>query len=438
MTESSFPLNWLLDGAGTAGRSARHPVMKAQRMMRVAGLLVVALLLWSMVAPMDTVVRASGRLVPVAGAQLVQHLEGGILAALLVREGQIVAQGQEVASLSDLFAETSRDEKQGRINFLRARTARLEAEATGAAMPPAPADNQEAWQAEQKVFESRIRKLEQSSQLVLEQRAQKLAEIAENQARTKSINGELVVAREQLRMVSALSSRGGASQMEQLEAQGRIARLTSQLSEATTALPRLQAALRETETRRLELSAQFQSEARASLSEATSELDRLGQEDKVQQDRLTRTVVRSPIAGTVNRVLVQTVGGVVRPGDTLMEITPTQSELLLECSVAPDDRAELRVGLPVVVRVGAYDYSVYGSLQGTVADISPDTVADENGARLFRMKVSISADAIRAFRRTLSPGMAATADVVVGRRTVFQYVLRPLRNAADQARKDKA
>ena len=134
------------------------------------------------------------------------------------------------------------------------------------------------------------------------------------------------------------------------------------------------------------------------MAETNSELDRLNQEDKVQQDKLKRTVVRSPIAGTVNRVLVQTIGGVVRPGDTLMEITPAQSEVLVECSVPPNDRAEVHVGLPVVVRVGAYEYSTFGSLRGVVTDISPDTVANERGERLFRMKVSISASASSSLR----------------------------------------
>ncbi len=430
-------LDWLSELVETSGNTVRHPLLRARRMMQVAGLLMVLLLAWSFVAPIDRVVRAAGRLVPTSGPQLVQHLEGGILTTLRVREGEVVAQGQEVASLSNLLAESSLDEKQGRINLLQARAARLEAEATGGAMTSSPSANDEVWRSERNVFESRIKKLEQSLQMATEQGAQKSAEIVENQARSKGIANELQVAREQLKVVQALSSRGAASQMEILEAQARIARLTSQLSEPQTAIPRLQASLREVGGRRLELRAQFQSEARSALAEARSELDRLTQEDKVQQDRLKRTVVRSPIAGTINRVLVQTVGGVVRPGDTLMEITPTQSEVLLECSVPPNDRAELHIGLPVVVRVGAYDYSQFGSLLGVVTDISPDTVANERGERLFRLKVSIPAAAVKQFAHTLSPGMAATADVVVGQRKVFQYLLRPLRNAVDQAMTDR-
>lgn len=438
MTRKPMVLDWLTELVETSDSAVRHPLVRARRMMQMAGLVILGLLLWSFVAPMDRVVRAGGRFVPTSGAQLVQHLEGGILAGLRVREGDVVAQGQEVASLSDLLAESSRDEKQGRINLLRARIARLEAEATGATMRNPPPDNQEVWLSERNVLESRLKKLEQSSQMTIEQKAQRSAEIAENQSRAKDLANELSVAREQLKLVQQLSSRGGASQMEQLEAQARVARLSSQLNEAATALPRLQASAREADGRRLELRAQFQSEARAALAEATSELDRLSQEDKVQQDRLKRTVIRSPISGTVNRVLTQTVGGVVRPGDTLMEITPTQSEVVLESSVPPNDRAELRVGLPVVVRVGAYDYSTFGSLRGVVTDISPDTVANEQGERLFRMKVSIPADMVARFGQTLSPGMAATADVVVGQRTVLQYLLRPLRDAVDQAMKDRA
>jgi adhesin transport system membrane fusion protein len=225
--------------------------------------------------------------------------------------------------------------------------------------------------------------------------------------------------------------------MELLDARARSERLTSQLSEADNSLPRLQAALREAKSREREIRAQAEQEARATLSDAVSERDRLTQEEKVQTDRLSRTVVRSPISGTVNRIMIQTVGGVVKPGDTLMEITPLQSEVLIEAQVTPNDRAELAIGLPVIVRIGAYEYSLYGSLKGFVTEISADTVSNERGERQFRLRVSIPADERKKFGRPISPGMSATVDVVFGQRTVLQYLIRPLRTAVNQALVDR-
>jgi adhesin transport system membrane fusion protein len=432
----SFTLTWLTELAQNSPDS-QHSLRKARRLTQGAAVLLVLGVIWSTLAPMDKVVRSNGRIVAADGAQLVQHLEGGILSALTVREGQLVQQGQEVAALADVMAESSRDQKRGRIELLRARIARLKAEANDGNFVRPEGTNEEAWASERDLFASRISKLRQSVAVVAEQAEQKRAEIAENQSRLKGALIEMEVAREQFTMVQNLLQRGAASQMEALDGRARMERLQSQVREAETALPRLRASLREAEGRMAELRAQAHSEARTQLAESTSELEQLTQEDKIQADRLQRTVVRSPITGTVNRILTQTLGGVVRPGDTLMEITPTQSEVLVEGNVSPNDRAELRVGLPVVVRVGAYDYSVYGSLRGQVKDISPDTVANERGERFFRLKIIVPAEAHARFGHALSPGMSATVDVKVGQHTVFHYLVKPLRQAMDQASKDR-
>jgi adhesin transport system membrane fusion protein len=295
----------------------------------------------------------------------------------------------------------------------------------------------DAWFAERNIHLSREAKLTQSLRVIADQVAQKEAEISENINRRRGYAAELDLARQQLKIVQNLVQTASASQMELLDARARSERLTSQLSEADNSLPRLQAALREAKSREREIRAQAEQEARATLSDAVSERDRLTQEEKVQTDRLSRTVVRSPISGTVNRIMIQTVGGVVKPGDTLMEITPLQSEVLIEAQVTPNDRAELAIGLPVIVRIGAYEYSLYGSLKGFVTEISADTVSNERGERQFRLRVSIPADERKKFGRPISPGMSATVDVVFGQRTVLQYLIRPLRTAVNQALVDR-
>ena len=397
----------------------------------------VLILVWAAVAQMDRVIRATGRVVPATGAQLVQHLEGGILASLAVQEGQQVTQGQEVASLADLVAESSRDEKKARSEILLARIARLEAEANGTQLVRPAGTSDVAWAAERDIYVSREAKLMQSLRVVSDQAAQKEAEITENTNRRKGYAAELELARQQLKIVQNLSQNASASQMEVLDARVRVERLTSQLSEADNALPRLQAAMREARSREREIRAEAQQEVRSTLSDVLSERDKLTQEEKVQTDRLSRTVVRAPISGTVNRIMLQTLGGVVKPGDTLMEITAQQSEVLIEAQVFPNDRAELALGLPVIVRVGAYDYSQYGSLKGVVTDISADTVANEQGERQFRLRVTVPVAESSKFGHPISPGMSATVDVVFGQRTILQYLIRPLRLAVNQALTDR-
>jgi adhesin transport system membrane fusion protein len=269
-----------------------------------------------------------------------------------------------------------------------------------------------------------------------EQLTQKRQEATEQEARRKGLSSELEVARQQLALVRTMMDKNAASQLELLDAQARVERLVTQLRETESAIPRLQSAASELQARAEEADAQFRSEARTTLADTQVEAQRLRQEIGADDDRVKRTVIVAPLAGVVNKLNFNTVGGVVKSGDTLMELTPGDDALVVELRVSPTERGNLQVGQRAVVKVGAFDYTTYGTLSGTTSEISADTIADERGERYFRVAMAVDPASVRSFGQPVTPGMTVTADAVTGQRTVLQYLLSPIRGLASSAFRD--
>ena len=430
---------WVLghfDGSMGHARKLRLPRL----MVYSAAAIVVAMVAWTVWAQVDKVVRTQGRIVPSVKPQMIQHLEGGIVSKVFVREGDVVAKGASLVAVSDLMASSSRGEKRARLNGLMARSARLEAEAAGASrmvLPGGVNANAAEVRNENDAFAARQDKLRQSTRVLQEQAAQKRQEANEMEARRKGLASEAEVARQQLNLVNNMMARNAASQFELLEAKARVERLSTQSREAETAIPRLASAAQELQARMAEAQAQFRSEARSALTETKVELQRLQEDMRTEDDRVTRTVVLAPVAGTVNKLLANTVGGVIRPGETLLELTPADGAVVIEARATPAERGTLQVGQRAVVRVAAFDYTVFGTLPARVTEISADSLADERGERYFRVGLLVDPDSQKKFGQPLTPGSSVTADLVTGQRTVAQYLLSPLRGLGSTAFRDR-
>jgi membrane fusion protein, adhesin transport system len=416
-------------------RRLRRP----RALVYATGTLLLALGVWAAVAPIDRVVHTQGRVVPSSKQQLVQHLEGGIVSKVAVREGDVVTAGQVLMSVSDLLVNSTLGEKNARLDGLLARAARLEAEASGAERftpGAALASAGDEVKHQMQAFDARMVKLQQTLQIIEEQQTQKRQEATEQEARRKGLTAELDLARQQLALVTGLLAKDAASQLEALEARSRVERLQTQLRETESSLPRLQAAAQELQHRSAEVVAQFRSEARTALADTRVELQRLQKELGADSDRLRRTDITAPVAGTVNKLFYNTVGGVVKPGDTLMEITPSDAALVLETRVSPAERGALELQQKAIVKVAAFDYTMFGTLAGRITEISPDSLPDERGERYFRVAISVDPDSVRQYGQALTPGMTVTADAVTGQRTVLQYLLSPIRGMATSALRD--
>jgi adhesin transport system membrane fusion protein len=382
---------------------------------------------WACFAPVDRIVRAEGRIIASARSQIVQHLEGGIVTELLVREGQAVKAGEVMMRLSAVQAHTSVQQGQSKLWGLKAQHARLSAEAEGLSTIDFPAEiPEQLQQLEVNAFRERSSRSFAEKSVVRQQISQRQSDLAEAKTRAQGLTTELELARKQSALMEGLHRKGAASQMEMLEAQGRAQRLSTQYNDVVGSLTRLQSAVAESSARLSESNSRVRADVRTELSQVSSEIARFELAVDGDEDRLARTEVRAPTSGFINRLYFNTIGGVAKPGEPLLEITPSDGPVAVEARVRPDDRASLRPGLQTRVLIGAYDYAVYGSLEGRVVEVSADTVPDEHGQRFYRVVIQTNSAKGLLAKQSILPGMTAHADVVLGQRSVMSYVLSPL------------
>jgi adhesin transport system membrane fusion protein len=361
-------------------------------------------------------------------------LEGGIVSEINVREGQMVKAGDVLMKFSTAQANSSFLQGQSQMEVLQARRARLEAEAQGLAQPKFDASVSEPIaQQELNLMRVRLSHLQSERSVLSQQIDQRQAELSEARTRTASLSQELALAKRQSGLMEGLFQKGAASQMEMLEAQGRTQRLNTQHNDVAGSIPRLQAAVLETQARLNELVSRHKSEVRNELNEVAASLANTTHVVSGEEDRLARTEVRSPVAGYVNRLHFNTIGGVAKSGEPLLEITPSEGRVAVEARVRPDDRGALRPGLETRVLIGAYDYAVYGALTGKLVEVSADTVPDEQGQRYYRVLIETDAAEGALAAQAILPGMTARADVVLGQRSIASYVFSPLLRFAHRA-----
>lgn len=354
--------------------------------------LVAAFVAWSAWATVDEVARGEGRVVPSSRVQVIQSLEGGILSDLMVREGDIVRAGQPLAQLDDTRFAASTMETGAQVKALTAAIARLEAEVLGRGaieFPKSILADDPVVMSERALFNARRNNLNQT---------------------LGALNQETAYAQRQLAMVEPLAARGVVSEVEALRLGKDIAALTGRQAEVRNS---------------------YMQEAYAELAAKKAELAAQTQVFNQRRDQLNRTLLTAPVRARVNDIRVTTRGGVVQPGEAIMQLTPIDDQLLVEARILPRDVAFLRPGMPARVKITAYDYTVYGDLPGKVEQISEDTLEEDTP----RGKVSYYSVLIRTERSHLErngrklpirPGMVAEVDIQSGNRSVLSYMLKPL------------
>lgn len=429
-----------------AGKRKRHNAAPARLRLPLISVLAVwvvlgLFVLWSAMAQIDRVVRAEGRIVPDEMPQFVQHLEGGVVSRVFVTEGDRIEKGAPIANVSDIEAEAVVNERQLRIAALRAEAHRLEAESLELepdwSVFEYSHETSDFVRQQQELYRARATTLSLTLGSLEAQLSQKLAEIREITQRVEGFRSELEIAEQQMSVVQRMVDKEAGSRLELLDAMSRVAQFKTQMSELESTLPRLGYQVDELRQRQEETRAEFTEGALLRLSEVRLEIDQLNEEIAAATDRLRRTVLVSPVDGVVNRVFARTVGGVLRPGDPVAEITPDSQTLIVEGWIDPAERASVLPGLHAIVRISAYDFAVHGTLKGEVVEVSADTVERENQLRQYRVRIRIDGESYEAFGRPVSPGMIATADVVIGERTVLQYLISPLTRGLSTALRDR-
>lgn len=396
-------------------------------------------LVWASQAEIDEVTRANGRIVPASEVQVAQNLEGGIVAEILVSAGQTVEAGQVLLRIDDTSADASLQELQETYYGLAAAIARLTAEVEGKPLDfPAElaAARPDLVEQERQLYQARQEELASAVEALLQQAGQKRGELAELEAQLASLEKQYALALEQYKLVKPLEKSGAVSKVEVLELERSLAEMEGEMARIQAALPRAQAAIAEAESRILEKRAAFRALARADLNDRSVKLAALAEQMRGRADRKTRTEVRAPVKGVVKEVMVSSIGAVVQPGDSLVEIVPLDDRLLVEARIRPADVAFVHVGQPARVRLTAYDYAIYGALEGTVEWISADTFIDDEGNSFYHARVTTAETSLRGRAGEalpILPGMVAEVDILTARRTVLAYLLKPILRAREIA-----
>jgi adhesin transport system membrane fusion protein len=392
-------------------------------------LLVLALPVWLSTAHVDQVVRVEGRVIPAGRSQEIQHLEGGIVASINTAEGASVRRGDLLLTIDDTTVAATLSEAQIKLNSQRVRAVRLEAEANNQNTLDFPADlaNLPVTAAEQSLFQARRAKLNQEIAVHESTIVQHTGEIEEARQRRVRLLAESETATQRLEMQQKMAAQGAASKMDVLEAQSREQRLRTEIGEAESAIPKLEGAIAEERARIATAKAEFGAQAHNDLVAALEEIDGLRQRITGDADRMKRTEIRAPVDGVVNRIAVNTVGGVIKPGENLIELIPTTSGLLIEARARPRDRGYLQIGLDSQIRVSAFDAGEFGLLKGKVTGVGSDSIQDGKNDNYYQVNILVQNVPASYAGHVLVPGMTVTADVVTGRRTILAYLLSPVR-----------
>jgi adhesin transport system membrane fusion protein len=399
-------------------------------------------LIWASLATVDEITEATGKVVPSSQVQVIQNLEGGIVSKILVQVGQVVKKGQLLVQLDETRFSSSNEENQAKVNSLQARISRLTAEAYNKPFErPAKLlqEQPELVEHEQSLYLARQRELWANIAVMQQQADQRSQEIEEKKLRETQLQQSLKLVEQELSMTRPLMQQGVVSEVEILRLERQVNDLKGDLESTRIEIPRLSAGVQEIRSRIDGLNMKFRSEAMNELSQARAEYASSSAIDIAIGDRLARTAIRSPVNGIIKQIMVNTVGGVIQPGMELMEIVPIEDDLLIQARVRPSDIAFLRPGQEAMVKISAYDFSVYGGFPGVLEQISADTIANEKGESFYQITVRTKASTLTKYKdqMTIIPGMQATVDIKTGKKTILSFIIKPIIKTKENALRER-
>ena len=404
----------------------------------VFSLFIVTAVAWMNYAEIDVVVRGQGKVVPSQQLQVVQSLEGGVVSEILVREGDVVDVDQPVMKLSDIAFSSSLEENRLHYLELRARIARLTAESNATEFvidAEVEAEAPELMNSERSLFDSNMRKLQEELSFLQEELNKHKNEFTEAQAKRRQMNRSLALSKEELDLKEPLVAKRLVSEVEFLQLKRSHNDLLGELENLEISIPRIQSSIQQDESRLEQSRLDFANLARRELNVATAEVSRIAESQTALRDRVQRTTVRSPVKGTVTRLHINTLGGVISAGGPIMEIVPYEDALLIEVQITPSDIANISTEQPARLKFSAYDFAIHGALDAKVQFLSADTITDADGnsyyvARLEPEKAYLGPQGASLPIRV---GMTVEADIITGKKTILQYLLKPINRGLGKA-----
>ena len=390
-----------------------------------------ALIMWASFASIDEITRGDGKVIPYGQNQVIQNLEGGIVESILVTEGQSVKAGQVILKISNAKSTSTSRTNEMKYQELEAKRLRLHAEANSLDFQAKQIDNpllKEQIELARKLYNSNKLEMNAQDNAIVQQIEQRKQEYKEAQARIRSLQRSLEFVTEEIAMTEPMVKEGVKSKIDFLKLKREANGIENDIEAASLSLPRLESAIEEYRQKRVEAKQLAINKAKKELNEVTAEISRLQTQQIAFSDQVSRTMVKSPVDGIIQKLFVHTVGGVVKPGADLVEIVPTNKKLFLEIKIKPSDIAFIHPGAEAKVKISAYDYAIHGGLIGKVVNISPDTVTDKQENTFYLIHIVTDKNYLGSKTHPLNiiPGMTASVDIVTGQKTVMQYILKPI------------
>ena len=415
-----------------------RPATSATLMFFSIMALILFAIIWAAFAKVEVLTRGQGQVVPSQDVQIVQSLEGGIVEEILVRQGQVVEKDQVLMRLSDVQFSSEEGGTQARFLGLSAKRARLlaEANATEFILPaevtekaPGVASNEKA------LFDSRQKELQNAREILDDRIAKAKADLASVNAQINQFYQSRNLLREELAITKEMVRKRAAPKLEEIRLNREINDLSGQINSGSERKKALEAEVNVAEKERAGQQDRFRSQALGELNGVETEIAALQQSLKSIGDRVDRREIRSPVKGIVNNFSVRTIGGVVQPAMQLVEIVPIDDELKIVANVLPNEIAFIRPGQPAKVKITAYDPQKYGALDGELVRIGATSVKDSQGNVFFEIEIHTAKNFMGSEANPLpiTPGMVAEVEVITGKRSILDYLLKPVLRARDRA-----
>ncbi|CAH0535807.1 Type I secretion system membrane fusion protein PrsE [Vibrio stylophorae] len=430
----------------------------ARIMLWMVVLFFICAIIWAAYAEIDKVTVGQGKVIPSSQLQIVQNLEGGIVKSVLIKEGDFVEKDQQLLLIDDTRFQSDFRERKQQLVSLQGDIIRLQAELNAVHIDQKKAksnwrktvlikeiplefsaefgeENSKQVRQQRAEYRDNMNNLRNQLSVLDQQIRQKEQELIEVKATLRNLKQSYHLAAQELKITRPLAEEGVVPRVELLKLQRQVNDTRRDMTATQLQIPQIESSLRETIFKRIEVALSFRADQQLALNEVEDELSAMSESQVGLEDKVQRTIVLSPVTGTIKKIHINTVGGVIQPGMDLVEIVPSEDNLLVEAKIAPKDIAFLRPGLTTIVKFTAYDFTVYGGLQGDLETISADTIKDEEGNEFYLIKVRTNQNFLgeNGQKNPIIPGMTASVDIMTGKQSVLDYLLKPILRAKQNA-----
>ncbi|MGN6536844.1 MAG: HlyD family type I secretion periplasmic adaptor subunit [Mesorhizobium sp.] len=423
-----------------------RPPLFASATVGLIGLLMASFVTWSSFAEVDEIARGQGKVIPASKTQIIQASEPGVVQEIAVKIGQTVKKDDLLIRLDNTLNSSSLGEQEAKARALKARIARLKQEQSGqvgGAFVCPPEIQKSAPQIcnnEEKLLVARQETFANKLSVLKSRLEQRQKELSEANANLDRLSENLAVSDRETKLVNAMAKKGLIAQTEQIRVEREQTELNGQIKLATETIERSKAAIDEAQLQVNEVGLELRQEALNDLTQALADLSVVEETIRGATDRVARTDIRSPVDGIVNTLNVNTLGAFVQPGAVVADIVPTSETLLVEARISPRDVAFVRADQEALIKITAYDFSIFGGIEGKVANVTADSLVDEKtGEPYYQVRVTTDKSTLQRDGKTYSiiPGMICSVDIKTGRKTILNYLLKPINKAREEAMRER-